>query len=131
MRKLPILLASIISVFSFSARAADMTGAEIKTLISGNTAYLELNPGVPAGTGQGVIYYSPDGKATFKTPAGPIWDGPWEIKDNTVCIVWKQMAGTGCTRYDKDGATITLINTLNGKPRGKLVKVEKGNPEKL
>jgi hypothetical protein len=131
MRKLPILLAATITVASFSVRAADMAGAEIKTLISGNTVYLELNPNVAAGGGAGAIYYSPDGKATFKTPAGPIWDGPWEVKDDTVCIVWKQMAGTGCTRYDKEGATITLINTLNGKPRGKLVKVEKGNPEKL
>ena len=113
-----------------SAQAADMTGPEIKTLISGNTAYLALETPT-AGTGEGIIFYNADGTATFKTPKGAIWHGPWVIKDNTVCIDWKEMPNNACTRYDKQGADVVLINMQTGKPRGKIAKVVPGNPEKL
>lgn len=129
MHRLSIVLALGLGVAT-AAQAAEMTGAEIKTLISGNTAYLALNT-VQAGTGEGIIFYNTDGVATFKTPKGTIWHGPWTIKDNTVCIDWKELPNNPCTRYEKDGADIVLINVGTGKPRGKLVKVVPSNPEKL
>ena len=36
-----------------------------------------------------------------------------------------------CTRYDKQGDTITLINIATGKARGKIVKTAPGNAENL
>ncbi len=116
-----------------SASAADLTGAEIKTLISGKTVYMEIGGGgsVTGASGPGMIYYSADGNAVFKTPKGEMWTGKWTIKDNTGCVEWKQATANACTRYDKQGDTITLINMATGQPRGKIVKTADGNAEKL
>lgn len=131
MLKIAIVLALGLGLCTTAAQANEMTGAEIKVLISGNTAYLALNPGAAAGTGEGAIFYSTDGTATFKTPSGAIWHGPWTIKDNTVCIDWKELPNNACTRYEKQGSDILLINMATGKPRGKIVRVVPSNPEKL
>ncbi len=114
-----------------AVQAAEMSGADIKTLISGNTVYLSLNAGAVAGAGDGVIFYNTDGTATYKTPSAAIWHGSWVIKDNTVCIDWKELPNNPCTRYEKDQAEVTIFNTATGKPRGKITKVAPGNPEKL
>lgn len=131
MLKIAIVLALGLGVWTTAAQANEMTGAEIKVLISGNTAYLALNPGVAAGAGDGAIFYNTDGTATFKTPSGAIWHGSWTIKDNTVCADWKELPNNACTRYEKQGSDIVLINMATGKPRGKIVKVVPSNPEKL
>ena len=131
MRKTFILSALTLLVFAGSAAAEELTGAEIKQLLSGNTVYLEVLPGSPAGEGRGVIYVNADGKATFKTPAGAVWDGPWTVNQNTLCFDWQQVPNNPCSRYEKQGTMITSINVTTGKPRAKFVKVEKGNPEKL
>jgi hypothetical protein len=131
MFKIAFGLAFGLGVCATTAQASEMTAAEIKVLISGNTAYLALNPGATAGTGDGFIFYNTDGTATFKTPNGAIWHGPWTIKDNTVCIDWKELPNNSCTRYEKDQTDIILINVATGKPRGKIVKILPNNPEKL
>jgi hypothetical protein len=131
MLKIIIVLALGLGACATAAQASEMSASDIRTLVSGNTAYLALNPGAAAGTGDGVIYYSADGTATFKTPSGAIWHGPWILKDNTLCIDWKEQPNNPCTRYEKEGSDIVLINVATGKPRGKVVKVAPGNPEKL
>ena len=115
-----------------TALAADMTGAEIKELITGKTVYLELAAGsVTGATGQGAIYYNTDGNALYKTAKGDMWHGTWTIKDNTGCVVWKETPNNACTRYDKQGDVITLINVATGQARGKITKTAAGNAEKL
>jgi hypothetical protein len=114
------------------AMAAEMTGAEIKDLISGKTVYLETTAASPTGTaGKGVIYYAADGSALYKTPSGALWHGTWAVKDNTNCTNWKENPNTGCTKYDKQGDTISIISTATGQVRAKLVKTAPGNTEKL
>ena len=115
-----------------SALAADLTGAEIKEFLSGKTTYLETTAASASGTpGQGVIYWAEDGTALYKTPAGGMMHGNWEIKGNTNCTVWKERPGTGCTRYDKTGDTVTVIDATSGQVRAKIVKTAPGNAEKL
>jgi hypothetical protein len=115
-----------------SAFAADMTGAEIKALISGKTVYIETTAASSSGqAGQAVIYWAADGTALFKTANGSIMHGKWEIKGNTNCSEWKERPGTGCTRYDKTGDVVTAIDAASGKPRAKYIKVVPGNAEKL
>ena len=59
-----------------SALAADLTGADIKALLSGKTAYVETTAGSVTGkAGQGVIYWAEDGTALYKTPTGALWHG--------------------------------------------------------
>jgi hypothetical protein len=116
-----------------AAVAADLTEVQLKELLVGKTAYLELEAAgsVTGAGGTGVIYYSPEGTATYKTPKGEIWNGPYSFKDNTQCTEWKQAPTNACTRYDKQGDTITLYNVTTGKARGKLVKTAPGNSEGL
>ena len=116
-----------------TAFAADLTGAEIKALISGKTAYIETTPeSVTGKAGQGAIYWAEDGTALYKTPTGALWHGKWEVKGNTNCTDWKERQPPGpCTRWDKTGDTYTIIDSASGKARAKLVKTAPGNAEKL
>ncbi len=114
------------------AHAADMTGAEIKTFLSGKTAYLEATAASASGqAGQVVIYWAEDGTALYKTPSGTMMHGKWEIKGNTNCTDWKERPGTGCVRYDKTGDGATVIDAASGKVRAKIMKTAPGNAEKL
>jgi hypothetical protein len=115
-----------------SAMAADLTGAEIKTLIAGNTVYLETMAGSVTGTpGNGVVYYAADGTTLYRTPKGEMWHGTWAIKENSNCNTWKEVGKPACSKYDKQGGKITLINPENGQVRAKITKTASGNAEKL
>jgi hypothetical protein len=112
--------------------AAELTGAEIKDMISGKTIYLETTSGSTTGTaGKGVIYYAADGTGLYKTPMGVMWHGNWAIKDNTNCSNWKEAPNAGCSKYDKQGDTVSLVNAATGQVRGKIVKTAPGNAENL
>jgi hypothetical protein len=133
---LTVARATIIAAGAFgligSAFAADMTGAEIKAFLSGKTAYLETTAASATGTpGQGVIYWAEDGMALYKTPTGAIWHGKWEIKGNTLCADWRERPNNPCTRYDKTGDTVSVIDSVSGQTRAKIVKTAPGNAEKL
>ena len=126
-----IVTTGVVSLIG-SALAADMTGAEIKAFLSGKTIYLETTTASVSGqAGQGVIYWVEDGTALYKTPAGPIFHGKWEIKGNTNCTDWRERPGTGCVRYDKTGDVVTVIDAASGQARAKIVKTAAGNAEKL
>ena len=114
-----------------SATAAELTGAEIKDLISGKSVYLELTASITGTQGQGIIYYDPNGTALYKTPKGVMWHGTWKIDGNTACTDWKEQANNPCTKYDKQGDTISTINVATGVARGKVTKSVPGNAEKL
>ena len=115
-----------------TALAADLTGPEIKALLYGKTVYLETTAASAAGkAGQGVIYWTEDGTAIYKTPDGSVMHGKSEIKGNTNCTEWKERPGTGCTRYDKQGDVVTIIDVKSGQVRAKIVKTAPGNAEKL
>jgi hypothetical protein len=128
---------SVLSTGSFvalagTALAADLTGPEIKALLYGKTVYLETTAASATGkAGQGVIYWTEDGTALYKTPDGSMMHGKSEIKGDTNCTEWKERPGTGCTRYDKQGDVITIIDVKSGQVRAKIVKTAPGNAEKL
>jgi hypothetical protein len=114
------------------AAAAELTGAEIKDLVSGKTLYNDTTASSVTGTpGRGVIYYAADGSALFKTPSGAMWHGNWVIKDNTICSNWKEAPNNPCSKYDKQGDAINIINSATGQVRAKIVKTAPGNAENL
>ncbi len=126
-----IVTTGVVSLIG-SALAADMTGAEIKALLSGKTFYLEATAASASGqAGQGVIYWAEDGTALYKTPSGAMMHGKWEIKGSTNGTDWKERPGTGCVRYDKMGDAVEVIDVASGKSRAKIVKTAPGNAEKL
>jgi hypothetical protein len=115
-----------------SATAAELTGEQIKQLITGKSVYLETTSASSTGTpGHGVIYYAPDGNALFKTPKDVIWHGKWTIKDNTACIDWKEKPNNGCVKYDKQGDTTNIIDVATGQTRAKMSMIAAGNAEHL
>jgi hypothetical protein len=128
-----VVLATIASGLMLgSAVAADLTGAEIKDLITGKSVYLETTAASVTGTpGHGVIYYAADGTALYKTPKGVMWHGTWVIKDNSACVDWKEQPNNGCVKYDKQGATISIVTATTNQVRAKVVKVAPGNAENL
>jgi hypothetical protein len=118
--------------FVGSALAADLTGPEIKTFLSGKTLYLESTAAsVSQQAGQGVIYFAEDGTALYRTAGGSMLHGKWEVKGNTNCTDWKERPGSGCTRYDKAGDAVTIFDAASGATRAKVLKTAPGNPEKL
>ena len=115
-----------------SALATELDSTEIKAMLSGKTVYLETTAASASGqTGQGVIYWAEDGTALYKTPSGTIMHGKWEIKGNTNCTDWKERPNVGCTRYDKVGDVVTVIDATSGQTRAKIAKTAPGNAEKL
>ena len=52
---------------------------------------------------------------------------PFELRRSLLT----ERPGTGCTRYDKAGDVVTIIDTSNGQTRAKIVKTVAGNAEKL
>jgi hypothetical protein len=132
MRVLQAFIVIATSALGGTALAADMSGADIKAFNAGNTIYLETTAASASGNaGQGVIYWGTDGTALYKTPSGAIMHGTWEVKGNTNCTVWKERPNTGCTRYDKTGDVVTVIDATSGQVRAKIVKTAPGNVEKL
>lgn len=115
-----------------SAAAAEMTGAEIKALIAGNTAYVETGAASVTGTiGQGAIYYAPDGTGLYKTPMGAIWHGTWAVKGDRLCTEWKEGPKKPCQIFDRDGDAVKSIDSETGQVRIKILKIAPGNAEKL
>jgi hypothetical protein len=114
------------------AAAAELTGAEIKDAVSGKTLYLETTAASVTSTpGKGVLYYAADGSALYNTPSGALWHGTWAIKDNTICTNWKENPNNACSKYDKQGDAINIINSASGQVRAKIVKTAPGNAENL
>jgi hypothetical protein len=127
-----LLSMTIAAGMTQSVHAADMTGAEIKSFLAGKTAYLETTAASAGGLpGQVVIYWGDDGTALYKTPAGAIMHGTWEVKGDTNCTVWKERPNTGCVRYDKVGDAVTVIDVNTGQVRAKILRTVPGNAEKL
>jgi len=108
-----------------------MTGDEIKATISGKTVYLECGATSTGGQGQGVIYYAADGTALYKSAGRGMLHGTWAVKGNTACTDWKEVPNNPCSRYDKQGDTITLVNVATNQPRCKISKTAAGNAENL
>ena len=117
-----------------SAWAVDMTADEIRAYAIGKTHYVETGAASVTGqAGRGVIYRAEDGAALYKTPKGAIWSGRWEFKGNTLCTEWKQTQPPGqtCSRYDKTGDVVSVLDAATGALRVKVLQSAPGNAEKL
>ena len=127
-----VIVATGIIGLIVSAFAAEMTGADIKTFLSGNTTYVRTTAASASGqVGNGVIYWNADGTALYKRPLGGMMHGKWEIRGDTLCAQWKERPRSGCVRYDKTGDTVTVIDVKSRKTRAKIVRIAPGNAEKL
>ena len=109
-----------------------MTTDELRKFLVGRTYVLDVSVGgTLAKAGQATLFFAPDGGVLNRIPNGKILQGAWTIKDNTVCVDWKNQPPNPCSRYDKQGDTVTVINVSTGQPRGRIVKSADGNVERL
>lgn len=114
------------------AIAADVSTDELRQFLVGRTYYLETTiGGTLAQSGQAILYFAPEGNVINRIPSGKIQQGAWTIKDNTVCVVWKDLPPNPCSRYDRQGDLVTVINAQTGQPRGKITKSADRNVEGL
>jgi len=111
--------------------AAEMTGDQIKATLSGKTAYLECRARSTGGQGKGVQYYGADGTAIYKSAKRGMLHGTWAVKGNTVCADWKEAPNNPCSRFNKQGDTIAMINVATKQARCKITKIAPGNAENL
>ena len=114
-----------------TASAEEMTGEEITKLISGKTVYFDLTTASTAGVGKGIIYFGLEGSVLYKRPKGESWHGKWSPRANMLCIDWKELPSNPCSKWDKQGETITILNSANNHIRATVSKVADGNIEKM
>ena len=124
--------AGLIALSATSTFAADMSADELRKFLIDRTYYLDVAAGgTLAQAGQATIYFAPDSTVLNRIPSGKIQHGTWTIKDNTVCVAWRDLPPNPCSRYDKQGDIVTVINVETGQPRGKISKSADGNVESL
>ena len=120
-----------IALSATSAIAADMSTDELRNFLIGRTYYLEVMAGGTLAQAGQATFFAPDGTVLNLVPSGKIHQGRWTIKDNEVCVAWKDLPPNPCSRYVKQGDVVTVINVATGQPRGKIVKTADGNVENL
>jgi hypothetical protein len=127
-----ILMAWAAAILSWPAAAEELSGREIKALIEGKTAYLETTAASGTHTpGKGAIYYAADGSALYKTPMGLIWHATWYIKNDSACHDWREAPNNPCTKFDRQGDKVNMVNVATGRIRAVIVKFAAGNAEQL
>jgi hypothetical protein len=117
------------ALFAGSVAAAELTGAEISSLLTGKTAYIEFAASTLTAAGAGAIYYSPQGKVAAKLPDDKKATGVRTIKGNTFCVAWADRPVSPCSKLEKDGDTYKIINAETGELRGTITKIVDGNPD--
>jgi hypothetical protein len=90
-----------------TASVAELTGPEIKELLSGKSRYVAFTGTSIGGADVGVIYYAIDGSPLYWTAPGPMWRGKWTIMDNTSCADWKESPDNQCSKWGKQGDVVT------------------------
>lgn len=122
----------LVGMSQITAMAADMSTDELRKFLIGRTYYLEVaSGGTLATTGQAALYFDSNGLVLNRVPSGKIQQGAWTIQNNMVCVVWKDLASNPCSRYDKEGDIVYVINMATGQRRGKIIKSADGNAENL
>ncbi|HXD47021.1 MAG TPA: hypothetical protein VN655_18005 [Pseudolabrys sp.] len=125
-------LTGFIFVSATPAIAEDMSSDQLRKFLVGRTYFLEVTAGgTLAHAGQATLFFAPSGVVLNRIPSGKIQQGTWTIKDNTVCVEWKDLPPNPCSRYDKRGDVVTVVNIATGRPRGRIVKSVDGNAENL
>jgi hypothetical protein len=104
--------------------------AEIQSLISGKTGYVETGAASVTGTiGQAAIYWGADGSGLYKTPKGPIWHGNWSIKGNLYCSEYKEGPKRPCMKVEKQGDTVNFFDAESGQLRVPVISAAAAEPK--
>ena len=89
-----------------SAAEQALTGAEISTLLSGNSVHGTW------GSTEYLSYFAADGVTLYRTERG-VDRGQWRVKGDQYCSTWAQ-SGESCYRLARDGNQLIWL-TDEGK----------------
>ena len=124
----------LVGLFGTAAIADEtMNTSQLSALIAGNTLYVEVpagTPGAPDG-GTAPIYYSSDGSAASKLPAGLKLVGTWKLDDGSYCIDWENGPKNSCTQLVRGADGFIVMDSTLGEPRGIVKRISVGNAENL
>lgn len=119
-------LAALISPALPEERWGDMTGNEIRALVSGNTVTGRYAGGAPFSE-----WHAPDGRVYGHNNRDPVVEGCWDIRGDQICYYYAGGINRGlfCWEYRKLGdAGVQLRQLSPPVPSPALAVVERGNP---
>jgi len=121
-----VVLGSLVLVVAQPVQAMDpLPEAQLKKLLSGNTAYVEHRR-----IGEMIRYFAADGKLSSYTPnSDKYFDGTWQVKGTELCMVLER-AGDMCGTLVKTGEEYHFLKD-GTKDIMTFKKFEAGNPKKL
>lgn len=101
-------------------------------LLTGNTVYLALPEGSPAGAGEAPMFYGADGRTSARLPNGLTLVGEWRfLDDGSYCVDWENGPKNSCSAVVKSAGAISMTDTASGSSRGTVTRIVPGNPEAL
>lgn len=137
MRPLPnklFILTFAVGLAGSAARAEEpVTAEQLKTLITGNTLYVEIPAGAPGAPDGGTapIYYAGNGSAAALLPSGLKLVGRWALEEDQYCIDWDNGPKNSCTQLIRREQGFVVMDANLGEPRGIVTRFSTGNPENL
>lgn len=132
MRPLPLALG--LSLLSTGALAdGALTAPQLDMLITGNTLYVQVPAGAPGAPDGGTapIFYSTDGAAAARLPAGLTLVGTWAMEGNRYCIDWDNGPKNSCSQLSRTKSGFVILDVKEQAPRGVVTHIAVGNPENL
>ena len=130
-----LIMATMVTAALTGAAQADETvlaREQIDGLLTGNTAYVDIAAGGPAGPGgTAPMYFGSDGRVAATLPNGTTLVGSWRLGHHGYCVDWDNGPRNSCTRLHRGNGIIAMVDAADGSVRGQLTRLVPGNPESL
>lgn len=122
------------SVSAFAEDAKRLSGDQLKGYLTGNTIYVDIQPGGPFGDGGlSPFYYGHDGRFAAKLVTGKI-TGSWKISadaSTSYCIDIVEANKTFCTDVIRKNGSIEHHSVGLKRLMGPVIKIVPGNDADL
>ena len=131
-----IILFGIAVGLAFSIQAADtkLNALQLDALLTGNTVYIAIPAGTPAGGENGgvaPVKYGSDGSVSAALPNGVKLVGSYTISGDRYCVDWDNGPKASCTSIVKSADGMMMVDANKNEPRGLVSRIVPGNPENL
>ncbi|MEM9106474.1 MAG: hypothetical protein AAGC96_12535 [Pseudomonadota bacterium] len=131
-----LIIMGIFLGLSCTAQAAEttMSKPQLEALLTGNTVYIDVPAGSPAGGPDGgvaPIRYSTDGSVAAALPNGTKLVGRYAINGEQYCVDWDNGPQNSCTTIVKSPTGMMMFDAKAKEPRGTVNRIVPGNPENL
>jgi len=132
--RLSVILFAIVSPQALADNGSKITGDQLVGYLTGNTIYLDVQPGGPFGKGGlSPFYYGQDGRFAAQLSTGKI-TGTWQLSNNknaSYCIDMAKTNKTFCTDVIRKDASIEHHSVGLKRLMGPVVKIVPGNKANL